>query len=71
MKRRVRQRHRTWPAEVGTTRSYRLHYFADDGIGQRETGGGALWQVRRDIDAGRLDLLLPHLEPPPIAVSAI
>jgi len=34
-------------------------------------GLAPLWQVRPDIDAGRLELLLPRYEPPPIAVSAV
>ncbi|PKU23875.1 LysR family transcriptional regulator [Telmatospirillum siberiense] len=34
-------------------------------------GLAPLWQVRHDIDAGRLELLLPEFEPPPIAVSAV
>ena len=34
-------------------------------------GLAPLWQVRQDIDDGRLELLLPAHEPPPISVSAV
>jgi DNA-binding transcriptional LysR family regulator len=34
-------------------------------------GLAPLWQVRRDIDDGRLELLLPEYEPRPIAVGAV
>jgi DNA-binding transcriptional LysR family regulator len=34
-------------------------------------GLAPLWQVRHDIDAGRLELLLQKYEPPLIAVSAV
>ncbi|OKO91502.1 hypothetical protein AC629_02610 [Bradyrhizobium sp. NAS80.1] len=34
-------------------------------------GLAPLWQVRPDIDAGRLEILLPEYEPPPIQVSAV
>lgn len=34
-------------------------------------GLAPLWQVRQDIDDGRLELLLPEHEPPPIPVSAV
>lgn len=34
-------------------------------------GLAPLWQVRSDIDAGRLELLLAKFEPPPIEVNAV
>ncbi len=34
-------------------------------------GLAPLWQVRQDLDEGRLELLLPAHEPPPIPVSAV
>jgi DNA-binding transcriptional LysR family regulator len=34
-------------------------------------GLAPLWQVRQDIDDGRLEVLLPEHEPPPIQVSAV
>ncbi|AWB20571.1 hypothetical protein DA075_06195 [Methylobacterium currus] len=34
-------------------------------------GLAPLWQVRQDLDEGRLELLLPAHEPPPIRVSAV
>ncbi|WP_198293034.1 LysR family transcriptional regulator [Methylobacterium sp. WSM2598] len=34
-------------------------------------GLAPLWQVRQDLDEGRLELVLPQCEPPPIRVSAV
>ncbi|MGO4713523.1 LysR substrate-binding domain-containing protein [Bradyrhizobium sp. 2TAF24] len=34
-------------------------------------GLAPLWQVRQDIDDGRLEILLPEHQPPPIPVSAV
>ncbi|MCK1323568.1 LysR family transcriptional regulator [Bradyrhizobium sp. 156] len=40
-------------------------------LGGAGIGLAPLWQVRRDIDEGRLEILLPEFEPPPIQVSAV